>query len=529
MAIKGDSVERQGDIAGQQVTLARRTSAIATLQQTAGNRATAALLAMGQARLRVGASNDTFEREADDVAARVVSALAGVSGAGSAQPSGAVTAGVQRRAVVDEAGGELDAHTESLIESARSGGNTLTPIVRRQMESTIGADFSGVRIHTGTAADALNDRVQASAFTIGNDIFFRGGAPDTSSAAGQELMAHELTHTVQQGAATARRSIAPSGRSTHSVQRGGRGKGKKKANPPASKKADETFEIEQPTFGAPAQIPATAKGTPDVAPEAEAEAEAEETPDETPDAVAGAEPKKKLTKGQRKKARLEREQAEADASAKAKQEAEDLAKAERIAAAKKTFEAQEGSIQTLVGKARAAVAPYPHILPTRLNDLVDEIIELKKDAAPDWEALASTLAKTQTEANRIGNLSSIAAEGRLGINLSVMATRKKTDPLGDKVLGERAAVKEALDALGGVGTWNGTVDGGKPGKWGAYHGNGENNLPPGGYKEYYVRPAAGDAPPGSRRIVTHNTTGAIYYSWTHYGKNGNPPFVLLLP
>jgi hypothetical protein len=71
--------------------------------------------------------------------------------------------------------------------------------VRRKMEGAFGADFGGIRIHEGSKASELNNRIQAKAFTVGNDIYFRDGAPDASSRDGQHLLAHELTHTVQQG------------------------------------------------------------------------------------------------------------------------------------------------------------------------------------------------------------------------------------------------------------------------------------------------------------------------------------------
>jgi hypothetical protein len=71
------------------------------------------------------------------------------------------------------------------------------------MEGAFGADLSSVRIHTGSGPTALNRKLQAKAFTVGADIFFRDAAPDTSTASGQHLLAHELAHTVQQGAVPA--------------------------------------------------------------------------------------------------------------------------------------------------------------------------------------------------------------------------------------------------------------------------------------------------------------------------------------
>ncbi len=65
-------------------------------------------------------------------------------------------------------------------------------------EPAFGTDFGAVRLHDGAAASDLNDRIQAKAFTTGNDISFRDGLPDTSTSDGQHLLAHELTHTIQQ-------------------------------------------------------------------------------------------------------------------------------------------------------------------------------------------------------------------------------------------------------------------------------------------------------------------------------------------
>ena len=63
----------------------------------------------------------------------------------------------------------------------------------------MGVNLGGVNVHTSPEADELNQQLGAKAFTTGQDIFFRSGAYDPHSSAGQELIAHELTHVVQQG------------------------------------------------------------------------------------------------------------------------------------------------------------------------------------------------------------------------------------------------------------------------------------------------------------------------------------------
>lgn len=88
---------------------------------------------------------------------------------------------------------------EGAIQQERGGGASLDHGVRRQMESSLGADFSGVRVHTDHKADSLNRDLSARAFTTGQDIFFRQGAYQPATSDGRELIAHELTHVVQQG------------------------------------------------------------------------------------------------------------------------------------------------------------------------------------------------------------------------------------------------------------------------------------------------------------------------------------------
>jgi hypothetical protein len=84
------------------------------------------------------------------------------------------------------------------IDAARGGGSGLDSPVRDQMQSSFGADFSGVRVHTDTHADSLSRALDARAFTTGKDIFFRRGEYNPGSSDGRALLAHELTHVVQQ-------------------------------------------------------------------------------------------------------------------------------------------------------------------------------------------------------------------------------------------------------------------------------------------------------------------------------------------
>jgi len=93
---------------------------------------------------------------------------------------------------------DLDDETANRINRERGGGQSLDSNVQARMSDATGQDFSGVRVHTGSESHALNESLSAKAFTTGHDIFFREGAYDPGSSSGQELLAHELTHVVQQ-------------------------------------------------------------------------------------------------------------------------------------------------------------------------------------------------------------------------------------------------------------------------------------------------------------------------------------------
>lgn len=108
------------------------------------------------------------------------------------------TAGLTQR----QGGGEgfdLDDETAGRINSARGGGQSLDSGLQEAMGAQMGYDFSGVRVHTGPESDELNQQLSARAFTTGQDIFFRQGEYNPGSSDGRELVAHELSHVVQQG------------------------------------------------------------------------------------------------------------------------------------------------------------------------------------------------------------------------------------------------------------------------------------------------------------------------------------------
>lgn len=89
---------------------------------------------------------------------------------------------------------------EQTLSSSKGGGSPLPGSTQTFMESRFNADFSGVRIHTNDTAQNLTSQVNAQAFAHGNDIYFNSGKFSPHSTQGGTLLAHELTHTIQQGA-----------------------------------------------------------------------------------------------------------------------------------------------------------------------------------------------------------------------------------------------------------------------------------------------------------------------------------------
>jgi hypothetical protein len=80
----------------------------------------------------------------------------------------------------------------------KGGGRPLEPEVRGLMESRLGADFGDVRVHTDHAASESARAISAQAYTVGSDVVFQSGRYEPESPSGQRVLAHELTHVVQQ-------------------------------------------------------------------------------------------------------------------------------------------------------------------------------------------------------------------------------------------------------------------------------------------------------------------------------------------
>lgn len=207
--------------------------AMSAIQQLHGNQY-AAQLSSGtrypvQAKLTVTEAGDQHEQEADAMAKQVVSGInnASVQREGIEEEELMMKRDSLQREMEEEelmmkrdslqremeeeelmmkrdgdvmGGLDVSSEIETQIEQSRGGGQAMPDNVRSNMESGFGADFGNVRIHTDSNADNLSRSIQATAFTTGSDIFFKQGAYDPNSSSGQELLAHELTHTIQQGA-----------------------------------------------------------------------------------------------------------------------------------------------------------------------------------------------------------------------------------------------------------------------------------------------------------------------------------------
>ena len=149
-----------------------------------------------QTKLWIGQPNDACEREADRVAAQVTGMSDGSSGRESAEGEGEANV----RAMPLSASSGSAGVSASVAALQRAGGQPLPAAVRSFFEPRFQRDFSEVRVHTHAAAAEAAQSVQARAFTLGRDVVFGEGEYAPGTGAGRQLLAHELTHVVQQRA-----------------------------------------------------------------------------------------------------------------------------------------------------------------------------------------------------------------------------------------------------------------------------------------------------------------------------------------
>jgi hypothetical protein len=112
----------------------------------------------------------------------------------------AAVLGLQRSVGNSGTAGVLDEERSPVHDVVKSGGEPLAPDVRAEMEGRLGHDFGDVRVHSDTAAHESAKAVSAHAYTVGSEVVFQRDKYDPSSSAGKTMLAHELTHVVQQRA-----------------------------------------------------------------------------------------------------------------------------------------------------------------------------------------------------------------------------------------------------------------------------------------------------------------------------------------
>ncbi|MFB2881583.1 DUF4157 domain-containing protein [Floridanema aerugineum] len=165
-----------------------------------------------QAKLTVGQPGDVYEQEAERVADTVMQISQSEATVGAGIKNQVQPMRIQRMCAecakeeeekIDpkESPGQTPTVTPALetrLDRTRGGGEPLPESVRSFMEPQLGADFSGVRVHTGSQASSLNRELGAQAFTRQRDIYFGVGQYTPETVEGQRLLAHELTHVVQQ-------------------------------------------------------------------------------------------------------------------------------------------------------------------------------------------------------------------------------------------------------------------------------------------------------------------------------------------
>lgn len=182
-----------------------------------------------QTKLKVNHPGDRFEQEADSVADKVLRERSDHPVINRSADFSPFSPAVAYRRYNDSHVADVSDHTLSHIEPAlnnsRGSGQPLSAETNSFMSNSMGADFSSVRVHTDEKAATMSRSLNAHAFTHGNDIYFNSGMYNPESTPGKRLIAHELSHVVQQGAvnriqrSTNQQVTISSGENTTVVQR----------------------------------------------------------------------------------------------------------------------------------------------------------------------------------------------------------------------------------------------------------------------------------------------------------------------
>jgi hypothetical protein len=161
-----------------------------------------------QTKLNVSQPGDRYEQEADNVAEQVVQKIETSSVQKKCDKCEGLPVQEKCEHCQEEeklqqkekdGGGIHDAALESQIRSSQGSGQSLPGTTQQEMGSSFGADFSNVNIHDNASSHEMSSTLSAKAFTVGSDIYFNKGEYNPGSRAGKSLLAHELTHTIQQG------------------------------------------------------------------------------------------------------------------------------------------------------------------------------------------------------------------------------------------------------------------------------------------------------------------------------------------
>ena len=168
-----------------------------------------------QRKMTLGEAGDRYELEADRLAPQIVSQI---NTSDFGKPT-LLSSHLQLKAPRPNlqlknngTEGTVSPEIESGIQRSLGQGRSLDSSLQKRLGHTMGADFSGVRVHTDTKANRLSRALNARAFTTGRNVFFNKGAYQPGSQQGQELIAHELTHVIQQQGAA---SISDKASHTH--------------------------------------------------------------------------------------------------------------------------------------------------------------------------------------------------------------------------------------------------------------------------------------------------------------------------